>query len=99
MRGFFSGMPVREWFNPAAPSIREGRIRPETMSEAQALASMLAEPLLIRRPLIEVDEHRFAGFDPDTLAQSLGGDWPSAARVKECMRHDDSPCPLPSKGN
>ena len=97
LRTFFTGMPIPAWFNPAAPSIRDGKIKPGGMSEEQALAHMLAEPLLIRRPLIEVDELHFAGFEPEILAQSLGGDWPSAERVRECMRHDDSPCPLPGK--
>ncbi|MEW5837815.1 MAG: ArsC/Spx/MgsR family protein [Pseudomonadota bacterium] len=97
LRGFFHGLPVREWFNPAAPGIRDGRIRPESMSAEQALRSMLDEPLLIRRPLIEVDELRFVGFEPEQLAHALGGEWPSAERVKSCMREADSACPLPHR--
>ena len=94
---FFGGIPVREWFNPAAPSIRSGKVKPEAMNAQQALAQMLVEPLLIRRPLIEVDELRFVGFEPEQLAQALGGEWPSAERVKSCMREADSACPLPHR--
>lgn len=65
LRTFFGTQPVAEWFNPTAPRIKSGEIDPKTMDEAAALAAMLADPLLIRRPLIEADGRRIQGFDED----------------------------------
>lgn len=71
---FFHGLPVAQWFNRAAPRVKNGEVRPEQISAAQALALMVAEPLLIRRPLLEKDEWRVAGFDWNALAPRLGID-------------------------
>ncbi len=95
LRAFFTGLPVREWFNPAAPAIRSGAIQPDALGAQQALAKMLADPLLIRRPLIEVGERRFVGFSPEKLSAALGGDWPSASKVASCLRPADGPCVWP----
>ena len=72
LRPFFGARPVAEWFNAAAPKVRSGEIRPETMTEAEALALMLAEPLLIRRPLMQVGAERRAGFDVAAVAAWIG---------------------------
>ena len=71
---FFNGLPVEQWFNRAAPRVKNVEVRPERVSAAQALALMVADPLLIRRPLLEKDEWRAVGFDWETLAPRLGID-------------------------
>jgi len=49
LRPFFGGRPVSEWFNPSAPKVKSGEIDPLAYSEAEALALLVAEPLLIRQ--------------------------------------------------
>ena len=86
LRAFFGGRPVAEWFNRAAPAVKSGAVQPEAMTEEAALAAMIAEPLLIRRPLMQVGERREAGFDPDLVAEWIGLD-SSRERVTEaCVR-------------
>jgi nitrogenase-associated protein len=63
LRSFFGALPVSDWFNRSAPAIKNGEVRPETLNEAQAIALMIADPLLIRRPLLEADGRRRAGFE------------------------------------
>lgn len=63
LRPFFGSRPVAEWFNPSAPRIKSGEINPSNLDEATALSLMVAEPLLIRRPLIQVGDDREVGFD------------------------------------
>jgi arsenate reductase-like glutaredoxin family protein len=46
---------------------------PERLNEQQAIALMIAQPLLIRRPLIEVDGYRQVGFDAEKIAQLKQG--------------------------
>ncbi|HEY8908166.1 MAG TPA: ArsC/Spx/MgsR family protein [Rhodoferax sp.] len=60
---FLKPLPVADWFNRAAPSVKSGEIVPESLSADQALALLLAQPLLIRRPLMAVGEQRMVGFD------------------------------------
>ena len=64
LRRFFGTLPVVAWFNGSAPAIKQGRVVPDTFNEGQALRQMLADPLLIRRPLLQVGERCEAGFDP-----------------------------------
>lgn len=65
LRPFFGERPVAQWFNSSAPRIKCGEVVPENMDEAAALRAMLADPLLIRRPLIQVGERREVGFDAE----------------------------------
>src|ERR1035441_756690 len=53
LRAFFGSLPVADWFNRAAPRVKSGELLPQEQDEAGALALMLADPLLIRRPLLE----------------------------------------------
>jgi nitrogenase-associated protein len=72
LRTFFGDLAVAEWFNPSAPRVARGDIRPETLEAEAALALLAAEPLLVRRPLLEVDGQRRAGWDPDGIAAWIG---------------------------
>ena len=72
LRLFFGDLAVRDWFNVSAPAIKYGEIDPETLDEQQALALMLENPLLIRRPLMQVGEQRKAGFDQEYVNVWLG---------------------------
>jgi nitrogenase-associated protein len=60
---FLGKVPVSAWFNPAAPDIKSGEIVPENLSFEDALHMLLHNPLLIRRPLMEIGEERVVGFD------------------------------------
>ena len=72
LRSFFPGRPVAEWFNRSSPRIKSGELIPEALNENQALALMLADPLLIRRPLMEADGRREAGFEPERVSAWIG---------------------------
>lgn len=67
LRAFFADKPVAEWFNRAAPMIKQGLIKPSALDEKQAIAAMIAEPLLIRRPLMQVGEKKMAGFNVEDV--------------------------------
>jgi len=79
LAAFFSGMPVSEWFNPSAPQLKYGQVDPAALAAAQALDLLLAEPLLIRRPLLQYGDARMAGFDPGRVEHMLGVALVSAA--------------------
>jgi nitrogenase-associated protein len=72
LRQFFGTLPVAAWFNGSAPAVKQGLVLPERLSEQQALTLMLADPLLIRRPLMQVGERCEAGFDPVRVDAWIG---------------------------
>ncbi|WP_079433073.1 ArsC/Spx/MgsR family protein [Zoogloea sp. LCSB751] len=69
---FLAPHPSPAWFNRAAPRVKSGEIDPEALSREEALAVLLAEPLLIRRPLIRIGDTHLLGFDPTAIAAGLG---------------------------
>lgn len=72
LRPFFAGLPVAEWLNPSSPRVRSGEIDPAGLDAAAALALMVADPLLIRRPLIETAAGRTSGFQDGPVLAALG---------------------------
>jgi nitrogenase-associated protein len=98
LRGFFGDTEVATWFNPNAPQVKSGDVDPNTFDAESALKTMLAEPLLIRRPLIESNGQKCSGFDRYLVASLLGPDKNPAATVA-CSRPDGTPCPTPEAEN
>ncbi|MCC5635661.1 nitrogenase-associated protein [Nostoc sp. CHAB 5844] len=72
LRSFFGDRPVAEWFNRAAPRVKSGEIVPENIDAETALTLMLRDPLLIRRPLIQVGDRREVGFEVEKLDAWIG---------------------------
>lgn len=50
---FLAPLPVAQWFNRAAPAVKSGEVQPDTLGADDALTLLLAQPLLIRRPLMQ----------------------------------------------
>lgn len=72
LREFFTGTPVAQWFNLSAPAIKQGLYHPETVAAEQAICLMLADPLLIRRPLMQVGSEKRAGFNEREVDSWIG---------------------------
>ena len=91
---FFGERPVVEWFNPAHPRIKSGEVVPAAFDRQQALRLMVAEPLFIVRPLMQVDEERLAGFDLEQVHNWIGLDLASVGerdpRNCPCVTRRDS---------
>lgn len=88
LRGFFGDTPVTSWFNPAAPRIKSGQVKPAEIDATTAIALMLDDPLLIRRPLIDVAGARCAGFDREPVPSLLGGE---RSDLQGCTRPETRP--------
>jgi nitrogenase-associated protein len=98
LRPFLGDRPVAEWFNYSAPRIKSGEVDPSQLDEPTALALMMADPLLIRRPLIQVDEVRQVGFDSETIEAWIGlnPEQPTTGDLETCPRsHQTTPCSIP----
>ncbi|WP_345534645.1 ArsC/Spx/MgsR family protein [Viridibacterium curvum] len=77
---FLGPLPVADWFNRAAPRVKSGEIVPEALKADKAIELLLAEPLLIRRPLMQVRDERRVGFDPAAVDAWIGLNAQDAAR-------------------
>ncbi|MCK9372055.1 MAG: arsenate reductase family protein [Sulfuricurvum sp.] len=71
LRIFMGKKTITEWFNPAAPAIKNGLIHPETLNEEEALALLMEDPILIRRPLMVIGREKLCGFDAAKVAELL----------------------------
>jgi nitrogenase-associated protein len=83
---FLAPLPVTDWFNRAAPRVKSGEVQPEALDAGAALALLLQEPLLIRRPLMQrIDNHsRHVGFETAAVDAWVGlGTNPAPAATLE----------------
>jgi nitrogenase-associated protein len=92
---FFGELPVAQWFNPAAPRVKSGELDPAAFDASTALGMMLEDPLLIRRPLMDVDGVLRAGFDARAVDAWIGlnDTQPKGELCPVC--HRSEPCPPP----
>ncbi|PWC54582.1 ArsC/Spx/MgsR family protein [Azospirillum sp. TSO22-1] len=98
LRPFFGERPVAEWFNRSAPAVKSGAVNPDALGEDEALALLLADPLLIRRPLMRVGDRRACGFDADAVDAWIGLARKPGGNIEGCPKADMKPCPVPVGG-
>jgi nitrogenase-associated protein len=72
LRPFFGDLPVSQWFNRTAFQVKSEEVIPEQLDEETALALMVENPILIRRPLIQVGDRQEIGFNLETINQWIG---------------------------
>ncbi len=88
---FLGGLPVMQWFNLSAPALKSGEIVPDELDEATALALLRDNPLLIRRPLMQVGEERKVGFDATAVAAWIGLTAIPAGNLEGCPHPATAP--------
>lgn len=93
LTSYFGGLPVEAWFNEKSPRVRSGEIDPAAYDAKGALAVMLADHLLIRRPLMESGGARRCGFDPAVMHAWVGL---GATVYEQSRREDYSSCSQPA---
>jgi len=86
LRAFFGELPVAQWFNRNAPKVKCGEIVPTDYDEDNALTLFVNVPILIRRPLLEVEGVRRVGFDEATIHDWIGLTAMSGENLETCRR-------------
>ena len=69
---FFGSRPVSDWFNNTNPRIKSGELIPNKIEQEEALKLMVEDPLLIVRPLMQVEDERLAGFNVEEVHNWIG---------------------------
>lgn len=71
LRSFMGDKIVSEWFNPAAPAIKNGHLLPDSLNESEAIELLMSDPILIRRPLMIIGIEKLCGFDAQKVSEVL----------------------------
>jgi nitrogenase-associated protein len=93
LTSYFGEMPVETWFNDKSPRVKSGEIAPAAYGREGALTLMLADHLLIRRPLMESGGTQLCGFDPATVHAWVGL---GESICERSSTEDYSSCSLPA---
>ena len=95
---FVADKRPQEMMNHTAPAIKKGEIIPARLSFDQAVEMMLTDPILIKRPLVEVDGLAIQGFTDPRLKPYLG-DWDGRDDVVTCPNLQSISCDEQKRGN
>ena len=87
---FFEGLEKENIINQFAPKIKSGEIDIRKISKDEIIELMIKEPILIKRPLIEIDENKIVGFDMDKINELLNTSISSDSSICTCQSSD--PC-------
>lgn len=97
LRPFFGTTPIAEWFNLSDPAVKAGAVDIHACTEDQALQLMLADPLLIRRPLLQLDEKRQSGYVDGPVLAALGVQLDPGEDLQSCpIDASQSECGTPA---
>jgi len=91
LRRFFADKPIRQWFNQSAPKIKSGEIDINNFGEKQAISLMLAEPILICRPLLQYDAVKQSGFVDGPVLAALDIYLTPGADLQSCPMSGTQP--------
>lgn len=94
---FLAGLPVKDWFNRSARKVKDGLVDPDSVDAETAWSLLLADPLLVRRPLLRIGDERHVGFDLSWIEARIGK-LPSTERVERVRGEDLEHCPAESTG-
>ena len=87
---FFDSVPLVDCFNLSAPRIKSKEIIPAEMNRNEAIEAMLADPLLIKRPLMIAEAETIVGFDIEKLMTIYPSmEWPtkqSREDIEKCSQ-------------
>jgi len=71
LKDLFADRDPRDFLNPRSPAFKAMGLAGKTLSPAQAIALMVKEPNLIKRPIVIAGKEMIAGFDRDRLRAAL----------------------------
>ncbi|MBR9884041.1 MAG: hypothetical protein GYB21_10445 [Oceanospirillales bacterium] len=89
----FLGADVSTWLNMSHPGIKAGSVLLDLENPHAVLAQLCADPLLIRRPLMQIGGHYLQGFETQVLEPVLGLTIRPEGDIETCpKRHAASAC-------
>jgi len=85
---FFEDLPKTQIVNESAPKIKNNEIDVDTLSKDELISLMCKDPILIKRPLLEIDEEKVCGFDIEKINQILNSKIDETLEIPTCLSDD-----------
>jgi len=92
LRPFFGQQPIASWYNLNAPDVKSGKVIPGVLTEKETLELLCYEPLLIKRPLMEIADKKLAGFDIDVLQTLIHLEYIPDENLNVCQKAAANNC-------
>ena len=89
LEAFFEGLSTKEMINPFAPQLTNNSFDLNSYTKEELIERMIKEPILIKRPLLEVGEVKLCGFDIETLNSLLNIKMPIPKDINACLSSDE----------
>ena len=86
--GYFDGLEVADMFNSFAPQVRDREIDITKLSKDEAINLMIKNPILIKRPLMQINGAKICGFDIDKINQLLKSNIQTDKKINNCLSGD-----------
>ena len=88
LESFFQGLTPKEMLNPFAPQLKDGSFKLDDYTKESLIKKMVQEPILIRRPLLQIGEVKLCGFDIPRLNLLLHVTMPTPQNINACLSSD-----------
>ena len=85
---FFKGLETKDIFNPFAPQIRDKEIDISKLSKDEAINLMIKNPILIKRPLLDINGVKICGFDIEKINELLNTNIDTNKKLNTCSSSD-----------
>lgn len=85
---FFKDLDKKDIINPFAPRIKNNELDIATLSKEELIERMCHEPILIKRPLLEIGEHKLCGFDIDAINEIFDLEICDNMKISTCQSVD-----------
>ena len=85
---FFEGLELIDIFNPFAPQIRDKEIEISKLSFDEAINLMIQNPILIKRPLLDINGVKICGFDIEKINKLLNTNIDTNKKLNTCSSSD-----------
>jgi len=85
---FFTDLDKNQIINESAPKIKNKEIDIESLTKDEIISFMCKEPLLIRRPLLEIGNEKICGFDIEKINHVLKSKIDSNLEIPTCLSSD-----------
>ncbi|MFT8736707.1 MAG: ArsC/Spx/MgsR family protein [Zymomonas mobilis] len=72
LKPFLEALPPAEWFNKSANRVKSGEVTPDNLSAEEAMALILEDHALLRRPLMKSGGVYQIGWNPEAIDQWIG---------------------------
>jgi len=90
LKSFFKGLNKEDIINPFAPQIKNNLLDISKLSKEELIQKMCINPILIKRPLLEIGEFRLCGFDIQKINKILNIDICKDLSISTCQ--SNKPC-------